>query len=878
MKHQPLKPPRLADRLLKLFCAPHLREEVLGDLHERYALRAQQWGDTKARRRYWREVLAYVRPAFIKRQPSQYPNPTLTDMLRNYLKIAFRNLARNKVSSFINIGGLAVGMAVSILIGLWIFDELSFNKYHKNYARIAQVMQHQTINGETFTGSSIPIPLANELRTTYGDNFKHVLLSSWTEGHILSVGDKKFWRTGNYIEPEAPDLFSLTMIKGTKNGLNEPYSIMLAESVAKAFFGDTDPIGKLLKIDNQIAVKVTGVYENLPDNSQLSNLDYMVPWQVNIAIRDWVKNSQVKWDNNSFQLFVQLADQADMAQVSAKIKDAKLTNVDKGLAKFKPEIFLQPMSNWHLYSEFKNGINVGGQIQFVWLFGLIGVFVLLLACINFMNLSTARSEKRAKEVGIRKAVGSVRSQLIGQFLSESLLVVFIAFVISLLLVQLVLPFFNEVASKKMTLLWATPLFWLVGIGFTVLTGLLAGSYPAFYLSSFQPVKVLKGTGSSSRFRVGRFAAVPRKVLVVVQFTVSVTLIIGTVIVFRQIQFAQNRPIGYSRNGLLYVQTTTPDIHTHYDVFRADLIKSGAVTEIAESESPLTGIWNVNGGFDWDGKDPNQQPDFAIVGVSYEFGKTVGWQFKEGRDFTREFGTDSSAMVINEAAVKFMGLKNPVGKVIREGNLRYKIIGIIKDMVMESPYEPARQTFFYLGTFASNFINIRLNPNISASEAVSKIGVVFQKYNPTAPFDYKFADQEYAKKFAAEERIGTLASVFAILAIFISCLGLFGLASFVAEQRTKEIGVRKVLGASVLNVWSLLSKDFVVLVLISFVIAAPVAWYFLHNWLQKYEYRTDISWWIFAASGVGALLVTLLTVSFQSIKVALMNPVKSLRSE
>ncbi|CAN5150413.1 ABC transporter permease [soil metagenome] len=878
-----MTPPRLADRLLTLFCAPHLREEVLGDLHERYVLRVQAWGEARARRRYWREVLAYVRPSIMKRQASQYPTPTTTDMLRNYVKIAFRNLVRNKVSSLINIGGLAVGMAVAILIGLWIYDEVSFNRYHKNYDRIAQVMQHQTINGETFTGPAIPIPLANELRTTYGDNFRHILLSSWTEGHILSFGNKKFWRTGNYIEPEAPDLFSLTMIKGTKTGLNEPYSIMLAESVAKAFFGDADPIGKLLKIDNQVAVKVTGVYENLPDNTQLSNLEYMVPWQVNVAIRDWVKNSQVKWDNNSFQLFVQLADHADMAQVSDKIKEAKLANVDKGLAKFKPEIFLQPMHNWHLYSEFKNGLNVGGQIQFVWLFGLIGIFVLLLACINFMNLSTARSEKRAKEVGIRKAVGSVRSQLIGQFLSESLVVVFIAFAISLLLVQLVLPFFNEVASKKITLLWATPSFWLLGIGFTVLTGFLAGSYPALYLSSFQPVKVLKGTGSSSRFRVGRFAAVPRKVLVVVQFTVSVTLIIGTVIVFRQIQYAQNRPIGYSRNGLLYVQTTTPDIHNHYDAFRADLLESGAVTEIAESESPLTGVWNVNGGFDWDGKDPNQQPDFAVVGVSYEFGKTVGWQFKEGRDFDRTFGADSSAMVINEAAVKFMGFKNrnagsPVGKIIREGNQRYKIIGVIKDMVMESPYEPARQTFFYIGNFASNFINLRLNPNLSASEAIRKIGVVFHKYNPTAPFDYKFADQEYTKKFAAEERIGTLASVFAALAIFISCLGLFGLASFVAEQRTKEIGVRKVLGASVLNVWSLLSKDFVILVLISFGIAAPVAWYFLHNWLQKYEYRTDISWWIFAASGVGALLVTLLTVSFQSVKAALMNPVKSLRSE
>ncbi|GAB3954412.1 ABC transporter permease [Spirosoma harenae] len=794
-------------------------------------------------------------------------------MLRTYFKIAFRNLTRQKAYSIINIGGLAVGMAVAMLIGLWIYDELSFDKYHKNYDRIAQVMQTQTINGNTSTFAAIPIPLATELRTKYGDHFKHVVLSSWAEGHLLSFGDKKSWRVGNYIEPEAPDMFSLKMLKGTKSGLQEPFSIMISESVAKSFFGTADPLGKLLKIDNQTAVKVTGVYEDLPYNTRFSNLEYMVPWQVNVAIRDWVKNSQQKWDNNSFQIYVQLADKADLDQVSATIKDAKLASAGKEQAKFKPEIFLQPMRNWHLYSEFKNGVNVGGQIQFVWLFGIIGVFVLLLACINFMNLSTARSEKRAKEVGIRKAIGSVRTQLISQFLSESMLVVFIAFGLALLLVQLILPFFNEVAAKQMTILWSTPVFWLLGIGFTLLTGLIAGSYPALYLSAFQPVKVLKGT-----FRVGRFASLPRQVLVVVQFTVSVTLIIGTIIVFRQIQFAKNRPIGYSRSGLLYVQTTTPDIHNHFDAFRDELIQSGAVSEIAESESPLTGIWTVNGGFDWDGKDPNQQPDFAVIGVTHDFGKTIGWQFKEGRDFSKKFSTDSAAMVINEAAAKFMGLKDPVGKTIREGNLRYKIIGVIKDMVMESPYEPARQTLFYISNFPSNFINFRLNPDMSASEAVSKVGTVFQKYNPTALFDYKFADAEYTKKFATEERIGTLASFFAVLAIFISCLGLFGLASYVAEQRTKEIGVRKVLGASVLNLWGLLSKDFIQLVIISFCLASPVAYYFLGNWLQNYQYRTELSWWIFAATGAGALLITLLTVSFQSIKAALVNPVKSLRSE
>ena len=874
MKASP-QPPRWADRLLEWFCAPHLLEEIQGDLYERFQSNLNRFGEKMARRKYLFSVLSFIRPFTLRRKPDLYLSTSLFPkiMLSNYFKIALRNLLRNRIYSFINIGGLAVGMAVAMLIGLWIFDELSFNKYHKNYDRIASVMQHYTMNGVTDSQVSLPIPLANELRTTYAGNFKYVLLSSWTEGHTLSYGDRKFWKAGNYIEPEAPEMLSLKMLKGTRAGLYEPSSIMINASVAKALFGDSDPMDKIIKIDNQITVKVTGVYEDLPYNTQFNNLDYLAPWALNVAVRDWVKNSRDNWDNNSFQIFAQIADNADMDKVSAKIKNARLNNVDREIARTKPEVFLQPMSKWHLYSEFKNGINVGGRIQFVWLFGLIGFFVLLLACINFMNLSTARSEKRAKEVGIRKAIGSLRGQLISQFLSESLLVVLIAFALSLVLVQLVLPFFNEVADKKMTILWSNPRFWLLGISFSLCTGLLAGSYPAFYLSSFQPVKVLKGV-----FRVGRFAAAPRKIMVVLQFTVSVTLIIGTIIVFRQIQFAKNRPIGYSRNGLIYVQTTTADVHNHYEAIRNEFIKSGAVVEMAESESPVTGVWNNNGGFEWSGKDPGQQANFAVIGVTHEFGKTIGWQFKEGRDFSKEFSTDSLSLVLNEAAVKFMGLKNPVGETVREGNRTYKIIGVIKDMIMASPYEPVKQSLFYLSDFPSNFINIKINPKMSVNEALPVISGIFRKYNPVSPFNYKFADLEYARKFAAEERIGKLATFFAVLAIFISCLGLFGLASFVAEQRTKEIGIRKVLGATVFNLWRLLSKDFVVLVIISLFIAIPIAYYFMNNWLHNYTYRSEISWWIFAVSGLGALGITLLTVSYQAIKAALLNPVKSLKTE
>lgn len=797
-------------------------------------------------------------------------------MLLNYLKIALRNLAKNKVYSFINIGGLAVGMAVAMLIGLWIYDEVSFDKYHDNYDRIAQVWQFNMYNGEKESQVSNPAVMAEEIRNNYGSDFKYVLQSSWNSNHILATDEKKFTKSGSYFEPQVTEMLSLKMLKGTRDGLKDPHSILLSESVAKTYFGEADPMNKLIKIDNKTDVKVTGVYEDLPYNSSFRELSYIMPWELYLITNDWVRKMEEPWGSNFTQTFAQINEKGDFDKISAKIKNVKLNKVGKEQAKYKPEVFLHPMSKWHLYSEFKGGVNTGGRIEFVWLFGIIGVFVLLLACINFMNLSTARSEKRAKEVGIRKAIGSMRGQLIGQFFSESLLVVAFAFVFSILLVQLILPFFNELANKKMTILWSNPVFWLLGIVFSIITGLIAGSYPALYLSSFQPVKVLKGT-----FRVGRFASVPRKVLVVVQFTVSVTLIIGTIVVFRQIQFAKDRPVGYNQNGLINIFMQTTDIHNHFEAVRDELKKTGAIVEMAESGSPLTDHWNTNGGFMWEGKDPNQAVDFPNNNVTHEYGKTIGWQFVAGRDFSREFITDSLAFVLNEAAAKFIGYKNPmdaIDKIIKWNDRPYKVIGVVKNMIVQSPYEPSRASLFHLTRDDGNTMILKLNPNKSASKSLSQIEEIFKKYNPAQPFEYKFVDEAYARKFGNEERIGKLATFFAILAIFISCLGLFGLASFVAEQRTKEIGVRKVLGASVTNLWALLSKDFVYLVLISLLIASPIAYYFMSNWVQKYTYRTDISWWVFVVTAIGALVITLLTVSFQAIKAALVNPVKSLKTE
>ena len=867
-------PPKWVDLILEKCIAPHLLEDLQGDLYEVFYNNLTTVGVAKAKWKYTLSALMHLTPYFLKRRASNYSSSPLFsyDMLKNYFKIAFRTLAKNKGYSFINIVGLAMGMAVAMLIGLWIYDEISYDKYHKNYDRIAQIMQHQTRNGEIGTQTSAPYPLASELRSKYGSDFKHVILSTWTNEHILTYGDKKFTKTGNNMESSAPEMLTLKMLKGTWAGLKDPYSIMLSESVAKTLFGDADAMDKVIKMDNQYNVKVTGVYEDLPYNSTFRQMTFLAPWSLYEISQPGLKTMEDPWRPNNFQIFVQLTDHADLDKVSAKIKDVKKKNIRQEQLKFNPDVFLNPMSKWYLYSTFKNGHRIGGRIENVWLFGMIGAFVLLLACINFMNLSTARSEKRSREVGIRKAVGSLRRQLVTQFFSESLLVAGFAFVVAVFLVMLIMPYFNDVADKKLAMLWTNPVFWLLGICFSILTAIIAGSYPAIYLSSFQPIKVLKGA-----YKAGRFAAVPRKALVVVQFTVSIVLIIGTIVVFRQIQFAKNRPVGYNRDGLLTISLSTPDIHNHFEAVRNELLESKAIAEMAESSSPPTNSWSSTSGLDWKGKDPSLSVDFQYNEVSHQYGKTIGWQFMGGRDFSKDFATDSSAIILNETAAKFMGLKDPVGETVTWFTIPYKVIGVVKDMIIDSPYEPNRPLIYNLAK-DPGIINIKINPGISTSAALAKIEAVFKKYNPGSPFQYHFTDEDYARKFYDEVRIAKLTTFFSILAVMISCLGLFGVASFIAEQRTKEIGVRKVLGATIVNVWGMLSGDFVFLVLLAFIIATPVSYYFLNNWLQKYEYKTDVSWWIFAVTGLGTLLITLLTVSFQAIKAAMMNPIKSLRSE
>jgi ABC-type antimicrobial peptide transport system permease subunit len=792
-------------------------------------------------------------------------------VFKNYLKTAWRNLVKGKMHSLINIVGLSIGMAVTILIGLWIWSELLFDKNFDNYDRIAQVMQTQTLNGNVVTGKGNVMPLAKTLRNNYGSNFKHVVLSSWSMNSLVNAGDKSINVQGNYMENEAPDLLSLKMVAGTRKSFQSKSTVLLSESIAKALFGNEDAVGKLVKIDGDLNEKVVGVYKDFPENSSFKDVSFIAPFY---DLTGWVNGNEDNWTNESFQVFVQLNPNADFQTVSNKIRDIKLNKLDAQTAKLeKPQMLLHPMSKWHLYSEFKNGVNTGGAIQYVWMFAIIGVFVLLLACINFMNLSTARSEKRAKEVGIRKAIGSLRSQLINQFFSESLLTAVLAFFIALILVVLVLPFFNNVSGKHISLPWNNIYFWLIGIGFSIVTGFIAGVYPALYLSSFRPVKVLKGT-----FKAGKNASTPRKVLVVLQFTVSVVLIIATITVFRQIEFAKSRPVGYNNQGLISIVMRTYNYHNNLNNMRNDLIAQGAIINMAESNTPITENDHFNNGFNWQGMDASVSARFNTVNATQEYAKTIGLQFIDGRDFSKQFGSDSSSIIINQKAAQYIGFKEPVGKTIQHYGNTYTIIGVVKDVVSESPYEPVQQTIYFLDSSIGGILNIRLNPNITTASALQKVETVCKRYSPEEPFDYRFADDEYAHKFADEERVGKLAAFFATLAIIISCLGIFGMASFMAEQRTKEIGVRKVLGASVFSLWQLLSKEFVAFVLIAFCIAVPLAYYFMHHWLQNYTYRTELSWWIFAVACIGALLITLITVSYQSIKAAIVNPVESLRTE
>ncbi|WP_454802477.1 ABC transporter permease [Mucilaginibacter phyllosphaerae] len=788
-------------------------------------------------------------------------------MLKTNFKIAWRNLTRNKVYSTLNIMGLAVGMAVALLIGLWVSYQYAYDRFLPNYGQAYQVRRNFNSNGDTLTFSSTSLKLADALRTDFPE-IEYVAETDGGRSHGLMVGNTKLLLDGKQAGADFLKIFRFPFIEGNADALKDPYSIILTEATAKALFGNKNAMNQMVRVDNKDNLKVTGIIKDIPANSSF-HFSYILPFSyfeiADPSIKDRRKQG---FGNNSFEIYAKLRDGIKYSQVAPKIKN--MEHVEDNTNAKNSDVIMQPIKDWHLYSTYTNGKALGGFIEYVRIFSIIGILVLMIACINFINLTTARSEKRAREVGIRKAIGSQRKQLILQFLTESVLVTFVAFLFALVMVQLALPAFNTLTGTAVALPYTSGLFWLITLSCTFITAMLAGSRPAFYLSSFNPVLVLKGT-----IQTARSASLSRKALVILQFSCSIVLIISTVIIYQQIQYAKNRPTGYAISKLV-TSMYNADIKANYAAIKNDLLQSGAVSAVTSSSSPATGVdWHSDVD-DFPGKNAGETVEMGMISVSDDYFKTLGMQLKAGHDFTGNAKADSTNIVLNEAAVKRLRLINPVGQTLSSFGMKMHIIGVVKDALMDSPFQKADPSMFF--RYGGNHIIYRLAPNVNAHMAIEKASAIFNKYSPSNPFNYRFVDDDYNQKFNLELLVGKLAGIFASLAIFISCLGLFGLAAYVAEQRTKEIGVRKVLGATVTQVWVLLSKDFVLLVVISCMIASPIAFYFLQNWLNKYAYRITIGPGVFVVSAITAIVITLLTISFQSIKAALANPVKSLRSE
>ena len=785
-------------------------------------------------------------------------------MIKNYLKIAWRNLFRNKGFSITNILGLTIGMTCTILILLWVQDELNYDKFHTNYNSIYQIMANRDFNNQVFTDENMVMPLAKTLQEKL-PQIKNAVVITHQQQSILAHNDTKLKKKGYIVSDRFFKMFTWKFLEGNAAiAINDPSSIVITKSTAKAFFGNQDPINKVLKIDNDQNAKVTAVVSDPPGNSSLQ-FDYLVPFDY---ADENTKRAMTQWQNSSWDVFIQLNPGTDMKTLEKNINELKYEHdpKDKKISTY----FAFPMNKWHLSSDFKDGKNTEGMIEYVRLFSVIALIILLIACVNFMNLSTARSERRAKEVGIRKTLGSQKKQLVFQFFVESMILAFIAFIISIGIVYLLLPAFNDLVDKHLSLDLTNLFFWLTAFAIIAFTGIIAGSYPALYLSSFNPIKVLKGT-----FLAGKSAAIPRRVLVVAQFVISILLISATIIVYQEIQHIKNREMGYDPNNLVMIPTT-PDTQKNFTIIKQDLLNTGMVNAITRTMSPITDIWWRSPGPDYEGKPANQSIIFVGESTDVDFAKTMGIKMLEGKDFS---GTpsDSAAMLLNKAAVDAMGLKDPVGMQMKYGRT-YTVIGVMDNVTMGSPFQPVDPMMIYFDPNAANEISIRLKNSTALQKALSSIETVFKKYNPAYPFEYQFVDQEFAKKFITENLISKITNIFAGLAIFICCLGLAGLASFTIEKRIREIGIRKVLGASVQQLLMLISKEFLKLVFIAFLIAVPLAWWFMNNWLDKYTYRINISIWMFGIVGFLVLLLTLVVVSLNTMKAAISNPVKSLRTE
>lgn len=788
-------------------------------------------------------------------------------MFKNYLIVTLRNLRKNATYSFINITGLSIGIVCSILILLWVFDEISFDAFQPKANRLYQVWVNAHFDGKVNSWTSVPQPTYEALKTE-DSNIINTAISDWGGTHLYTLGDNRIYKRAYYVSEEFLEMFQFSFVKGdAATALDDPSSLVITESMAKVLFGDQDPINQTVRINNAHDLKVTGVLKDIPKNSSFQ-FDCLMTWKMKIIAEDWVKRSQTQWGNYSFQVFVELNDPANEVHVENAIKDLLAR---KGETDMKREFFLHPLLRWRLHSNFENGQESGGMVDYVQMFTIIAAFILVIACINFMNLATARSERRAREVGIRKSVGSRRHELIMQFMGESVFLAVVAFSIAILLAQLLLPFYNQLVDKQLFIDYTSTRFWVFAGSLIAFTGLVSGSYPALYLSSFQPVKVLKG-----KIQVGKSASLPRKILVTLQFGFSILLIIGTIVIYWQINFVKARDLGYDQENLITVEYTA-EVGKNYRAIKQELLNSGVVSSVCKSNSPITEIWS-NNFLGWPGKPEEQKVIFTTISTEYDYTKTMGIKILQGRDFSEDHKSDTAAIVVNRAALDVMGLKDPIGQQLDLWGSKRELIGVVDNVLMGSPYQPVKPMFMVLIPEWASAVTIRLEKTNDLQASIKKVEEIFKKYNPAYPFEYDFADVEFAKKFTTINMTSRLASLFASLAIFITGLGLFGLAAFMAEQRTKEIGIRKVMGASVFSLVSLMSKDFSRLVLVAFVISSPLAWWLLNQFLQRFPIRVSIPWWVFPLTGLVALVFSSAIVSTQALRAARANPAVSLRNE
>ena len=787
-------------------------------------------------------------------------------MIRNYFLTALRNFAKNKFYTFINIAGLSIGTTCSILILLWVFDEMTYDKFLTKSDRLYQLWVNSYYDNKINTWRSVPLPTYEGLKNE-DSNIKNTVVADWGGDHLLTVGETKLMLEGYYVSEEFLEMFEFPLVFGdATTALDDPNNIVITEETAKVFFGDEDPLNKVIRVDNEGDLKVVAILEGVPKNSSFE-FDYLLPWKFRRQTNPWVIDNEDNWGNYSFQVFVELDDPEHKDKVDESIRTLLQEHGEEDM---KPELFLYPMERWRLYSSFENGEEKGGMSDFVQLFSITAIFIIVIACINFMNLSTARSEKRAKEVGIRKSVGSTKFHLVMQFIAESMMISFVAFVLALLLAQLVLPFYNNLVEKELFInfqSWEIWVFSLIMIGFI---GWISGSYPAFYLSSFQPVKVLKGSTNS-----GKGGSWPRKILVTTQFMFSIFLIIATLMIYQQIQLVKNRELGYNQENLVFVELNK-ELKDNYQVLKEELLMKGLIESATISNSPVTQI-NSNNFLGWPGKPEEQRVIFTTITCNYDYAKTMGVEMLLGRDFSEDHVSDSSAIIVNKAALDLMQLEDPIGTELDLWGGKRTLIGVVDNILMGSPYNEVKPLFMIMDDWWG-YITMRVGPTDNLSGRIEEIGKVFNKYNAAYPFDYQFADLEFQKKFSTIEMTNRLATIFASLAIFITGLGLFGLAAFTAEQRTKEIGVRKVLGATVTNIINLLSKDFTILVVVAFIITAPLSWWALNSYLERYQVRIELEFWVFPLTGLVVLLFALFIVSSQALKAAHANPANSLRDE